>query len=125
MSGSFTNATTSQDQTVLGKDHSIPLRMFLFNSLIVNQIVDTQAPLRLSSSEYSIPTTYMYISKLPTYKVHRMLVVDLLSVHLIRKAHGSTIISYHHGLDDHHTTSASYLHERVRFAGVFWSTVLE
>lgn len=46
----------------------------------------------------------------------RQLVLDLLSVHLIRKRNGSVIISYHPTRDTPITT-APYLHERIRFAG--------
>lgn len=42
--------------------------------------------------------------------------MDLLSVHLIRKQHGSVIISYH-PTKDIPITTARYLHERIRFAG--------
>lgn len=47
---------------------------------------------------------------------HRLLVLDLLSVHLIRSTEGSTIISYHPSLNIP-TTTAPYLHDRIRFAG--------
>lgn len=46
----------------------------------------------------------------------RQLVLDMLSVHLIRHVDGNTIISFHPETD-HPTTTAEYLHERVRFAG--------
>ena len=42
--------------------------------------------------------------------------MDLLSVHLVRNIHGSTIISYHPTLNVPATT-AKFLHERIRFAG--------
>lgn len=44
------------------------------------------------------------------------LVLDLLSVHLVRNVNGNTIISYHANMDIP-TTKANYLHERIRFAG--------
>jgi hypothetical protein len=47
---------------------------------------------------------------------NRQLVLDLLSVHLIRHVDGSTMISFHPEID-HPTTTAKYLHERIRFAG--------
>ena len=46
----------------------------------------------------------------------RKLVLDLLSVHLIRKRNGSVIIS-NHPTKDIPITTARYLHERIRFAG--------
>ncbi|KAF8236168.1 hypothetical protein L208DRAFT_1253151 [Tricholoma matsutake] len=69
------------------------------------QMVDTHAPLPLRFTD-------------------RQLVVDLLSVHLIRHVDGSTIISFHPE-KDYPTTSARYLHERIRFAGrsVYWQKV--
>ena len=47
----------------------------------------------------------------------RLLVLDLLSVHLVRNINGSTIISYHPTLNIPATT-AKFLHERIRFAGL-------
>ena len=46
----------------------------------------------------------------------RQLVLDLLSVHLIRNVESSVIISFHPTLD-HPATKANYLHDRIRFAG--------
>jgi hypothetical protein len=46
----------------------------------------------------------------------RQLVLDLLSVHLVRHVDGNTIISFHPETDNP-TTTAEYLHERIRFAG--------
>jgi len=56
----------------------------------------------------------------------RRLVLDLLSVHLIRKKNGSVIISYHPTADVPITT-ARYLHERIRFAGqsVYWQSIFQ
>lgn len=47
----------------------------------------------------------------------RLLVLDLLSVHLDRNINGSTIISYHPTLNIPATT-AKFLYERIRFAGI-------
>ncbi|TFK29544.1 hypothetical protein FA15DRAFT_664093 [Coprinopsis marcescibilis] len=73
---------------------------------LVRQMIDTQAPLELSSG--------------------RLLVLDLLSVHLIRRKSGSVIISFHPNLDLP-TTTAPYLHERIRFAGqsVYWQNIFK
>ncbi|KAJ7481617.1 hypothetical protein FB451DRAFT_1236610 [Mycena latifolia] len=70
------------------------------------QVIDTQAPLFLHSSDH-------------------YLILDLLAVHLIRSTDGNTIISYHN--NDHDTTSATYLHERIRFAGqsVYWQSIFQ
>ena len=49
-------------------------------------------------------------------QVGRLLVLDLLSVHLIRNINGSTLISFHPSLNLP-TTTALFLQERIRFAG--------
>ncbi|KAJ7704297.1 hypothetical protein B0H17DRAFT_1039206 [Mycena rosella] len=71
------------------------------------QVIDTQAPLFLHSSDH-------------------FLILDLLAVHLIRSTDGNTIISYHSN-DNDSTTSATYLHERIRFAGqsVYWQNIFQ
>ncbi|KAF9474032.1 hypothetical protein BDN70DRAFT_885294 [Pholiota conissans] len=76
-------------------------------TMLVEQMIDTQAPLALESNE-------------------RLLVLDLLSVHLIRRKRGSVIISYHAN-KDLPTTTAPYLHERIRFAGqsVYWQSIFQ
>ncbi|KAK2459578.1 hypothetical protein APHAL10511_008388 [Amanita phalloides] len=73
----------------------------------VSRRIDTQAPLRLASNQ-------------------RVLVLDLLSVHLIRNIAGNIIISYHANAKLP-TTKADYLHERILFAGqsVYWQKMLE
>ncbi|KAG5639754.1 hypothetical protein H0H81_000034 [Sphagnurus paluster] len=75
---------------------------------LTEQMIDTQSPLRLRSSR-------------------RTLVLDLLSVHLIRNVEGSTIISYHPSIKNHPTTEANYLHDRIRFAGqsVYWQIIFQ
>ncbi|KAJ7031642.1 hypothetical protein C8F04DRAFT_1110130 [Mycena alexandri] len=74
--------------------------------LQADQVIDTQAPLFLYSSDH-------------------YLILDLLAVHLIRGVDGNTIISYHN--TDTDTTSAKYLHERIRFAGqsVYWQGIFQ
>ncbi|KAJ3935061.1 MAG: cora-like Mg2+ transporter protein-domain-containing protein [Lentinula lateritia] len=76
----------------------------------LEQMINTQAPLRIGQGE----------------DMH-MLALDLLSVHLIRRNDGlgSTIISYHG--HDGNATSAPYLHERIRFAGqsVYWQSIFQ
>lgn len=71
------------------------------------QLVDTKTPLPLPSTG-------------------SQLVLDLLSVHLVRNVEGSTIISFHPETDSP-TTSAEYLHERIRFAGqsVYWQKIFQ
>ncbi|KAF8639226.1 hypothetical protein AX17_001711 [Amanita inopinata Kibby_2008] len=73
---------------------------------LASQMIDTQSPLRLSSSR-------------------KALVLDLLSVHLVRNVGGNTIISYHANMDLP-TTKAEYLYERIHFAGqsVYWQKML-
>ncbi|KAJ3563226.1 hypothetical protein NP233_g9074 [Leucocoprinus birnbaumii] len=63
---------------------------------------------------------------LPLKSAGRILVQDLLSVHLIRITEGSTIISYHPDLPLP-TTTAKDLHRRIRFAGqsVYWQKIFQ
>ncbi|KAF5323012.1 hypothetical protein D9611_009225 [Ephemerocybe angulata] len=49
------------------------------------------------------------------YSISTVLALDLLSVHLVRNIKGSTLISYHPSLSIP-TTTAPFLHGRVRFA---------
>ncbi|TFK26626.1 hypothetical protein FA15DRAFT_588079 [Coprinopsis marcescibilis] len=76
-------------------------------TLLGSQKIDTQAPLVLYSNQ-------------------RILALDLISIHLIRNINGSTIISYHPTLNLP-TTTASYMHERIRFAGqsVYWQSMFQ
>ncbi|KAF8153212.1 hypothetical protein B0H34DRAFT_820059 [Crassisporium funariophilum] len=77
-------------------------------TLLGSQKIDTHAPLALYSNK-------------------RVLVLDLLAVHLIRNVNGSTIISYHPTLNIP-TTKAIFLHERIRFAGqsyVYWQSMFQ
>ncbi|PPQ75034.1 hypothetical protein CVT26_011932 [Gymnopilus dilepis] len=67
-------------------------------TLLGTQTIDPHSPLRLHSNG-------------------RLLVLDLLAVHLIRNVNGSTILSFHPSLDLP-TTKADFLHERIRFAGM-------
>ena len=60
---------------------------------------------------------------MPLPKDNRLLVLDLLSVHLIRNIKGSTIISFHPSLNLP-TTTAPFLHERIRFAGELFRPAL-
>ncbi|KAJ7747969.1 hypothetical protein DFH07DRAFT_830716 [Mycena maculata] len=75
-------------------------------NLYNHQVINTQAPLFLSHGDH-------------------YLILDLLAVHLIRSTDGNTIISYHNTEPD--TTSAPYLHERIRFAGqsVYWQSIFQ
>jgi len=77
------------------------------STLLGSQNIDTQSPLILYSNK-------------------RLLVLDLLSVHLIRNINGSTIISFHPTLNIPATT-APFLHERIRFAGqsVYWQSMFQ
>ncbi|KAJ7025538.1 hypothetical protein C8F04DRAFT_1126223 [Mycena alexandri] len=70
-----------------------------------DQVIDTQAPLSLSSSSH-------------------ILLPDILAIHMVRSPTGSTIISYHppHA---HRTTTASTLRTRLLAAGqsVYWNKI--
>ncbi|KAF5390536.1 hypothetical protein D9757_002594 [Collybiopsis confluens] len=76
---------------------------------VTHSMINTQAPLLIGKDD------------------KYMLVLDLLAVHLIRRNDGlgSTIISYHD--TNEYSTSARYLHERIRFAGqsVYWQSIFQ
>ncbi|TFL03628.1 hypothetical protein BDV98DRAFT_654941 [Pterulicium gracile] len=58
----------------------------------------------------------------------KVLILDLLSVHMVRTPdNGSTIISYHPPAEEWRTTTAEQLHTRLRYAGhsVFWQNILK
>lgn len=82
-------------------------------------MIDTQAPLVLQSSKHRYAERMIAVitdDLTRSLSDERVLLLDLLSVHLIRKKHGSVIVSYHPE-SDIPTTKAPYLHERIRFAG--------
>ncbi|KAH9474783.1 hypothetical protein JR316_0013248 [Psilocybe cubensis] len=76
-------------------------------TLLGSQKIDPHSPLMLHSN-------------------NRLLVLDLLAVHLIRNVNGSTILSFHPTLNLP-TTTAAFLHERIRFAGqsVYWQSIFQ
>ncbi|KAK2460772.1 hypothetical protein APHAL10511_007242 [Amanita phalloides] len=86
----------------------------------VSHVIDVHAPLRLKFKRTRRDGSGGFLPK------ESALVLDLLSVHLIRNVNGNTIISYHANMDLP-TTKAGYLHERIRFAGqsVYWQKMLE
>jgi Mg2+ and Co2+ transporter CorA len=69
--------------------------------------IDTQAPLVLRSSD-------------------KILLIDQIAFHMVRRKDGSTIISYH-PTPKWRSTSARYLHSRVRFVGesVYWQSIFK
>lgn len=82
-------------------------------------MIDTQAPLPLSSSKYltSCRTPVIAVTRMLLALLGGQLVVlDLLSVHLIRNTEGSTMISYHPSLPLP-TTTAKSLHRRIQLTG--------
>ncbi|KAG6907533.1 hypothetical protein DXG01_008569 [Tephrocybe rancida] len=93
---------------------------------LTEQMIDTQSPLRLRSSEPILPRLFNYNNQLTFVSERRILVLDLLSVHLIRNVEGSTIISFHPTID-HPTTTASWLRDRIRYAGqsVYWQSIFQ
>ena len=89
------------------------------STLLGSQKIDTQSPLVLHSSLFFfLPHLSPFFLSLISIVDKRLLVLDLLSVHLVRNINGSTIISYHPTLNIPATT-ARFLHERIRFAGAF------
>ncbi|KAF9011850.1 hypothetical protein BDQ17DRAFT_1405449 [Cyathus striatus] len=77
---------------------------------LLEQMIDTKAPLDIRAGD-----------------VKRQLILDLLSVHLLRRKEGSVIISYHPSYDTLETTKADYLQKRIRFAGqsVYWQSIFQ
>jgi hypothetical protein len=57
---------------------------------------------------------------------NKVLLLDLLAIHMVRERNNSTIISFHLPKEDC-TTSAKDLHARVRFAGesVYWQNIFK
>lgn len=81
---------------------------------LITQEIDTLKPLNLQKFGSDGP--------------NKVLVRDLLSVHLIRNDTRSIIISYHGGKSgDQLYTNAAYLHGRIRYAGksVYWQKMLK
>ncbi|KAH0579219.1 hypothetical protein H2248_003369 [Termitomyces sp. 'cryptogamus'] len=70
-----------------------------------DQVIDAQAPLFIRSSD-------------------RILLPDLLALHMVRSHNSSTIISYHPG-HEHRSTPAASLHSRLNAVGhsVYWSNM--
>ncbi|KAF8892904.1 hypothetical protein BD779DRAFT_1765736 [Infundibulicybe gibba] len=95
---SYGNMSASSSTVNVSNGHSIN-----------EQMIDTRAPLALRGAE------------------KRLLVLDLLSVHLIRNVNGNTIISYHPNHKISRSATAAYLHERIRFAGqsVYWQSIFK
>ena len=89
------------------------------STLLGSQAIDTHAPLILYSSVYFSHFNLLFLVLTRKFPDQRLLVLDLLSVHLVRNINGSTIISYHPTMNIPATT-AKFLHERIRFAGVCW-----
>ena len=80
-------------------------------------MIDTHTPLVLESSKWIQLVYNIMVNWLRCCNTGgQQLILDLLSVHLIRKKHGSVIISYH-PTKDTQVTTAQYLHTRIRFAG--------
>ncbi|KAF8066879.1 hypothetical protein FPV67DRAFT_1670352 [Lyophyllum atratum] len=88
------NAKSSYTESTMSQEQRPP-----------DQVIDTQAPLSIRSSD-------------------RILLPDLLALHMVRTPMNSTIISYHPS-EEHRTTTASSLHTRLNAAGrsVYWNTM--
>ena len=86
------------------------------STLSSSQKIDTRSPLVLYSSLFFFSSYLFFFSFWLLIVDKHLLVLDLLSVHLVRDINGSTIISYHPTLNIT-TTTARFLYERIRFAG--------
>ncbi|KAF9446764.1 hypothetical protein P691DRAFT_803529 [Macrolepiota fuliginosa MF-IS2] len=71
-------------------------------------MIDTQAPLSLCSSAWN----------------DKVVLIDVLALHMVRHKNSSTVITYHPPRE-WHSTSARILHSRFRFAGqsVYWRSI--
>ncbi|KAG6879295.1 hypothetical protein C0992_003780 [Termitomyces sp. T32_za158] len=71
----------------------------------IDQVIDTQTPLFIRSSD-------------------RILLLDLLALHMVRSHNNSTIISYHPSRE-HRSTTAASLHTRLHAVGqsVYWKKI--
>ncbi|EGN97186.1 hypothetical protein SERLA73DRAFT_183836 [Serpula lacrymans var. lacrymans S7.3] len=92
--------TTSIYPPIFKKTHLISR-----SSIDAQQIIDTQSPLYLRSSQY-------------------ILMLDLLSIHMIRTKDSSTMISYHSDTDSHRT-SAERMSGLLYYIGqsVYWQKI--
>ena len=85
--------------------------------------IDTHAPLSLRSrmSRDKQKIRVVYEDWPPrTFTEKRLLLLDLLAIHMVRDVNGSTIISYHHAMDG--STTAKDLFTRLKLVGrsVYW-----
>ncbi|KAJ7138651.1 hypothetical protein C8R46DRAFT_1321722 [Mycena filopes] len=96
---SMRNPTTAASSPTLIHSPPIPILQ------AADQVIDTQAPLILTSSNH-------------------ILLPDILAIHMVRSPKGSTIISYHPP-QTHRTTPAHTLRTRLLAAGqsVYWNKI--
>lgn len=82
------------------------------------------------SSSSAVTGQYVHLHERPRCSANlstEQLVLDLLSVHLIRNKEDTTIISYHPNMPHHPITKAKYLRDRIRYAGqsVYWQMIFQ
>ncbi|KAG6848829.1 hypothetical protein H0H93_013650, partial [Arthromyces matolae] len=87
-----------------------------------DQVIDTQMPLYIRSRESSSVLVRLKIAHM--LQGDRILLPDLLALHMVRSHNNSTIISYHPD-HEHRSTTASSLHSRLHATGhsVYWSNM--
>ncbi|KAF8902609.1 hypothetical protein CPB84DRAFT_1678779 [Gymnopilus junonius] len=121
-----------QEEIQPGVGDHITITLTFLRSMSNHDAVQLNASFAKSTDTLTKPRTFLGSqnidphSPLVLYSNDRLLVLDLLAVHLIRNVNGSTIISFHPSLNLP-TTTADFLHERIRFAGqsVYWQSMFQ
>ncbi|KDR77304.1 hypothetical protein GALMADRAFT_246652 [Galerina marginata CBS 339.88] len=120
-----------QEEIQPGVGDHITVTLTFLRSMSNHDAIQLNAAFGKSTDTLKAPTllgtqTIDPHSPLALYSNNRLLVLDLLAVHLIRNVNGSTILSFHPTLNLP-TTTASFLHERIRFAGqsVYWQSIFQ
>jgi len=121
-----------QEEVRSRKGDHITITLLFLRAVRLNTYVSSSASMTTEFEEsdeqsHSLNTQVPLRIRIGPEKQEYKLVLDLLSVHLIRSNDGlgNTIISYHG--NDSDCTQAPYLHKRIRFAGqsVYWQSIFQ
>jgi hypothetical protein len=117
--GSSTHSRVGTSESLMSW---LPSWSFFANQRGENETIDTRAPLSLRSGELNIFRS-AHISFKKSLE-NKILLLDLLAIHMIRSTEGSTIITYHPDRD-WNATSAQELHTRLKLVGrsVYWQNI--
>jgi hypothetical protein len=95
---------------------------YIKNQFAEIEHIDTHAPLALRSSRCSIDGRWgcVWADHDICVAGDKILLLDLLAIHMVRDVKGSTVISYHHTVDG--STTAKDLFTRLKLVGrsVYW-----